>query len=356
MQGSEGMPKIIEEKKEYFSIMSARSDKQILVKELAEIWFSHIENIMRPSSYARYHSHAVKYIIPYIGNMEVGSFNKDILLSVLGFLKSEEYKEGPLSQYTIYILEGMVRSMFRYGAENNLVPEIYFGKSEYVIANKKNAMPLPGLELHNLICVIEKQEIDLQIQIMLPLYAGLSLSEVCGLKWEDVNLEMGKIYIHRNMMRIQQETGKSGNTSTVMAECELPGNVCREFIMPGKLKFLLRTASRWQQASQESYVASVNKKTGKGRKNFSYDMQADNFGMIPPDGRTLQYRLKTAGKQAGIPGLTFQMLRDTFVVMCLQAGGDVYSIAYLLGINVSAVCERYKAWLVKKDWFLKEIG
>ena len=35
--------------------MSARSDKQILVKELAEIWFSHIENIMRPSSYARYH-------------------------------------------------------------------------------------------------------------------------------------------------------------------------------------------------------------------------------------------------------------------------------------------------------------
>ena len=85
-------------------------------------------------------------------------------------------------------------------------------------------------------------------------------------------------------------------------------------------------------------------------------MQADGIGIVPPDGRTLQYRLKAAGKLAGIQGLTFQMLRDTFVVMCLQAGGDVYSIAYLLGINVYAVCERYRAWLVKKDGFLEGIG
>lgn len=323
IQGSDGMSKIIEETKEYFNIMSSGSKKPILVRELAETWFAHIENIMRPSSYARYHSHAIKYILPYIGDMEAVSFNKDILSSVLGFLKSEEYKEGSLSQYTIYILEGMVRSMFRYVAENNLVSEIYFGKSEYVIANKKDAMPLPGLELHNLICVIEKQEIDLQIQIMLPLYAGLSLSEVCGLRWEDIDLETGKIHIHRNMMRIQQKKEDTGNSATIMAECELSENVNREFIMPGKLRLLLRKIAKRHKVSEESYVASVDKKTGKGRKNFSEDMQADGIGIVPPDGRTLQYRLKAAGKLAGIQGLTFQMLRDTFVVMCLQAGGDV---------------------------------
>lgn len=355
MQGSDGMPKVIEETKEHFNIMSSGSNKPVFIKELAETWFAHIEKIMRPSSYARYHSHAVKYILPYIGDIEAGSFNKDILLSVLGFLKSEDCKEGPLSQYTIYVLEGMVRSMFRYGAENSLVPEIYFGKSEYAIVNKKDAMPLPELELHNLIYVIEKQDIDLQVQVMLPLYAGLSLSETCGLRWEDIDLETGYINIHRNMMRIQQEQGESGKSATVMTECELPENVCREFIMPGKLKILLSKTAKRQQISQKSYVAGVDKKTGKGRKNFLENPPPDGFETVPPDGRTLQYRLKAAGKQAGIPGLTFQMLRDTFVVMCLQAGGDVYSIAYLLGINVSAVCERYKAWLVKKDGFLEEI-
>ncbi len=327
MQGSDGMPKIIEETKEDFNIISSGNNKPVLVKELAEIWFAHIENIMRSSSYARYHSHAIKYILPYIGDMEAVSFNKDILLSVLGFLKSEDCKEGSLSQYTIYIIEGMVRSMFRYGAENNLLPEIYFGKSEYAIVNKKDAMPLPGVELHNFICTVEKQD-----------------------------LETGKIHIHRNMMRIQQKKGDTGNSATIMAECELSENVSREFIMPGKLRLLLRKISKRHKVSEESYVASVDKKTGKGRKNFSEDMQADGIGIVPPDGRTLQYRLKAAGKLAGIQGLTFQMLRDTFVVMCLQAGGDVYSIAYLLGINVSAVCERYRAWLVKKDGFLEGIG
>lgn len=356
MQGSDKMAKIIEKTKEYFNVMSSGNNKPVLIKELAEIWFTHIENIMRPSSYARYHSHAVKYILPYIGDMEAGTFNKDILSSVLGFLKSEDCEEGPLSQYTIYILEGMVRSMFRYGAESNLVPEIYFGKSEYAIMNKKDAMPLPGLELHNLIYIVEKEDLDLQVQVMLPLYAGLSLSEVCGLRWEDIDLETGHIHIHRNMMRIQQKTGDMDNRATIMAECELPENVCRKFIIPGKLKLLLKTAASQQHVLQKSYVAGVDKKTGKGRKNFSKDMQADGIGTVPPDGRTLQYRLKATGKQAGIPGLTFQMLRDTFVVMCLQAGGDVYSISYLLGINVSAVCERYKAWLVKKDGFLEGIG
>lgn len=126
--------------------------------------------------------------------------------------------------------------------------------------------------------------------------------------------------------------------------------------MPEKLRFLLKKASNGRKVIQESYVAGVDRKTGRGRKNLSGGMPADSTGMLPPDGRTLQYRLKAADKEAGVPWITFQVLRDTFVVMCLQAGGDVYSIAYLLGINVSAVCGRYGAWLVKNDSFLEGIG
>ena len=126
--------------------------------------------------------------------------------------------------------------------------------------------------------------------------------------------------------------------------------------MPEKLRFLLKKASNGRKVIQESYVAGVDRKTGRGRKNLSGGMPADSTGMLPPDGRTLQYRLKAAGKEAGVPWITFQVLRDTFVVMCLQAGGDIYSIAYVLGINVAAVCDRYEAWFVKKESFLSGIG
>lgn len=42
--------------------------------------------------------------------------------------------------------------------------------------------------------------------------------------------------------------------------------------------------------------------------------------------------------------------------MCLQAGGDLYSVAYILGVGTNAVYERYGQWLVKNDSFIRGIG
>lgn len=352
MQAGSGWMSHSKEKAENPKVYIANGNR-LLVKELAELWFKDIENVMKPSSCARYRSHATKYLFPYIGDMDAGSFNRKDLSDLLGFLNTGGNTEEPLSQYTIYILEGMVRSMFRYGAGKSLIPEVIFGKSEYTIVNKKEAMPLSELELGQLMNVVLKQGMDLQVQVLLPLYAGLSLSEICGLKWEDVNLETGRIHVHRNLMRIQRKTeNASGSTATVMSECELSVNECREFIMPGKLNILLKTVADKRNISKERYVAELYKKTG--RKTLDINIQ-DDSNPVPPDGRTLQYRLKAVGKQANVPELTFQALRDTFVVMCLQAGGDIYSIAYVLGINVAAVYDRYAPWLVKKENFLSII-
>ncbi|MCX4325830.1 MAG: hypothetical protein OSJ45_00835 [Lachnospiraceae bacterium] len=75
----------------------------------------------------------------------------------------------------------------------------------------------------------------------------------------------------------------------------------------------------------------------------------------PPDSRTLQYHLKNVGETAWIEDLNYQRLRDTFAVMCLQAGGDVYSVAYVMGIGTGAICDRYGQWMVLRDAFLKGI-
>ena len=338
----------------YLGHMTAGS-RSFLVKELAELWFIYIENTMKPSSCARYRNYADRYLIPYIGDMEAGGFNMDNLSGLFSFFMSEEYIEGPVSRNTASILESIIRSMFHYGAKSKLIPEIYFGKNRYMVTGKKDAVPLPELEMQELMHVLEGQENDIQVQVMLPLYAGLSLSELCGLKWEDIDLETGKINVHRNLMRIQNKTRSQDNsTATVITECELPESECREFVMPERLVFLLKTMAYKRKMPQERYVAELEKKTGRGRKTVGLSVTG-NKSLVPPDGRTLQYRLKSVGRQAGLPDLTFQSLRDTFVVMCLQAGGDIYSVAYVLGTGITAIYDRYKPWLVKKDNFLKGI-
>jgi len=327
----------------------------ILIKELAKLWFMDIKSIMRPSSYALYQSYADKYILPHIGGMAADSFNAGILSKLLGRLYTGSTgKEKALSQYTVYLLESMVRAMFHYGAEKKLVPEVLFGKAEFITVKKKEAMPLTGLEIQQLLFTVEKQGEDLQLQICLPLYTGITLSELCGLKWEDINLVTREINIHRNLVRIQHNVpqGSAGSTgmvtATTMAECELPENMCRKFIMPEKLAALLEKVEYAKKPDAKNYVAEPDKKAGRKR---SASMPAGT-----PDGRTLQYRLKVAGEKAGIKNLTFKTLRDTFAVMCLQAGGDVYSLAYIMGAGVPAVCDRYGQWFEKTDKFLKDIG
>ncbi len=331
---------------------------QILIKELAELWFLDIKSIMRPSSYAVYQSYASKYILPYIGNIQADVFNADMLSSLLRSFCNGNGSSGRkevLSQYTVYLLESMVRSMFHYGAEKKLVHEIPFGKAEFITIKKKEAVPLSELEIQKLLYIAEKQGRDLYLQVLIPLYAGVTLSELCGLKWEDVNLETGKIHIHRNLVRIQHNMTDSnrtdnngtgtGETATVLAECELPENMCRKFTMPERLCSLLRTETSDRKPAEESYIAELDKKAGRKK---SAAMPGD-----APDGRTLQYRLKVAGEKAGIKGLTFKTLRDTFAVLCLQAGGDVYTLAYVMGSGVPAVCDRYGQWMVRNDGFLK---
>ena len=155
--------------------------------------------------------------------------------------------------------------------------------------------------------------------------------------------EQGKEDIENKNDGIQKNGSK--NTATILKEFELPESECREFIMPEKLTRLLEKTAKKRKPEKEKYVASIDKKTVK-----------KEIKQPQPDGRTLQNRLKALGEQAWIPELTFKRLRDTFAVMCLQAGGDLYSVAYVLGVGTNAVCERYGQWLVKSDSFIRGIS
>lgn len=341
-------------------------ENPLLIKDLTERWLLDIKNIMKPAVYARYSRYAEKYIMPYAGNMCANTFDKTALSAMLALLQAGHSQKEPLPHYKIYSVESMVRAIIQYGAEKHLMPKISLGESEYKTQDEKYAMPLAELEVLQLVHIVEQQELDFQIQIMLPLYTGISLSEFCGLKWKDIDIQKNKIYIHRKIVHIQQKTKstKTGSTKAsgsrekkaiVLAEYKLEAS-CRDFIMPEKISNLLQAAITMKNPYKESYVAEIDKKDNKADNTSEKISETGTTEIRPPDARELQYRLKTAGEQAGIPDLTYQMLRDTFALMGLNAGGDIYSIACVMGIDVNAACERYKMWLVKDDGFMKRLG
>lgn len=340
-----------------------------LVKDLAERWLLDIKDILKASVYTRYHNYVEQYILPYVGNMRAIVFDKTALSAMLALLRAGHSQKEPLSQYMVYFVDSMMRDMFRYGAEKHLVPEIYFGKSEYKIQSKKYAMPLTELEVIRLVHVIEQQELDFQVQIMLPLYTGISLSELCGLKWKDIDIKRDKIHIRRKLMRTQNKTNKSNNSKnssminsgkskkTIIIEYQLPESSCRDFIMPEKISALLNAIKIMKNPTDERYVAEIEKKKDKTNMVSAKIPEVETDAqLLPPDAKTLQRRIKTIGEQVGISNLTCQMLRDTFAVMGLHAGGDVYNVACVMGMDANTACERYGLWLVVNDGFMKGIG
>lgn len=354
-------------------------EELFLVKDLAENWLIDIKDILKPSAYTRYRGYVEKYILPYVGNMRAVVFDKTALSAMLALLQAGHSQKEPLSQYMVYLVESMVRDMFHYGTEKHLIPEVFFGKSEYKIQSKKYAMPLTELEVMHLVHVVEQQELDLQAQIILPLYTGISLSELCGLKWKDIDMKRDRIHIRRKLMHIKHRANKNnsnkndsmiealkqnqvinsgkGKTATILMECQLPEDLCRDFIIPEKISALLNAIKVMKNPAEEQYVAEVENKKGETDRAFVKTSETDTDAkMLPPDVRTLQHRLKKAGEQVGITNLTYQMLRDTFAMMGLNAGGDVYNVACVMGIDVSTACERYGLWLEMDDRFMKGIG
>lgn len=108
---------------------SGLCNNKILVQELAELWFLDIKSVMRPSSYALYQNYAKKYILPHIGGMPAAGFNASILSEVLRSLYTgNNGKEEALSQYTVYLMESMVHSMFHYGAEKSWYQKFHLEK------------------------------------------------------------------------------------------------------------------------------------------------------------------------------------------------------------------------------------
>jgi len=155
--------------------------------------------------------------------------------------------------------------------------------------------------------------------ILLALYTGLRIGELCALTWEDVDLKEGILHISRTIRRIQ---------------CFAPDAKTKTIMVTGDVK------SR-PSVRAIPLPASILKLFIEHRKNAGGEYVFEYHGHLP-EPRTLQYRLKTLLKKADLPDINFHALRHTFAARCMEQSFDVKTLSEILGhASVKMTLDQY---------------
>lgn len=227
-------------------------------------------------------------------------------------------KTGGLSAKTVTDILTIVKSTMEYARYNNLM--VSCNLSKLTIKKKDKEMRvLCQFEQDALIRVLITDMDLYKFGVLLSLYTGIRIGELCALQWEDISIVNSTLKIRKTMQRIQETNiGAASKTKVIITE---PKSDCsiRDIPLPS---FLVEIAGQFA-GHPKAFILS-----GKRGK------------YVEP--RTMQNHFKAYIAESGIDNANFHALRHTFATRCVEVGFEIKSLSEVLGhSNVNITLNRY---------------
>ncbi len=153
--------------------------------------------------------------------------------------------------------------------------------------------------------------------ILLCLFTGIRIGELCAMKWDDINLPEKKMSVSKTMQRIRCRTATDHKTEMRILEPKSTSSI-RTIPLPDILIESLEAA----------YIPGAFLLTGESSCFV--------------ESRTMQNRFKRIMGACGIEDTIFHANRHTFATRCFELGFDVKSLSEVLGhASVAITMNRY---------------
>lgn len=226
--------------------------------------------------------------------------------------------KGALSPKTVTDILVILKSTMEYARHSNLSVICDLSKLSVKLHDKEMRVLSPK-EQESLVRVLLDETDQYKFGVLLSLYTGIRIGELCALQWEDIDTELSILKVHKTMQRIQ-ETSKGSPTKTKVIITE-PKSKCsiRDIPLP---PFLIEYAMRFK-SNAKAYVLSGT---------------SDKY--VEP--RTMQNRFKKYVAAAGIDAANYHSLRHTFATRCVEIGFEIKTLSEILGhANVNITLNKY---------------
>lgn len=218
-----------------------------------------------------------------------------------------------LAPQTVNAILIVLHSILKYGHQQYQIP---IPAIIYLSCEKREMRVLSPEEQKTLVAYLMKNMDICKLGVLVALYTGLRIGELCALKWEDV--DGNSITVRHTMQRLKKKEG-SGT--------EL-------FIGAPKTKTSLWTIPI------PSFLNEVIEGFRKADLDHAYFLASGVNDIVEP--RVLHYRFNRYLKEAGIEKANFHALRHTFATRCVEVGFEIKSLSEILGhANVQTTLNKY---------------
>lgn len=256
---------------------------------------------LKPSTLTMYRMIAQRYILPHIGYSLVSGITPATVREMVDVLNRKEFAPNTIAGAVRLLSSALNRAQDEGLIARNPCRNIRLGQQE----QKEQRVLTKAEQEHIRQIACEKN----YPAIIMGLYTGMRLGEICALRWEDIDWERQTISVRRTAQRVSKTTPAAHEPKTEITIGTPKSHTSRRVIplMPRLLEML---------------------KTQKKMSVSTYIVSADNR---PADPRQLQRQLKSVVSQLQLEEVHFHTLRHTFATRLLELGTDVKTVSVLLG-------------------------
>lgn len=292
---------------------------KILFQNLTEEWLAFKEPLVKQSTYANYVNLLKNHILPNLGNVYISSLTTQTIEKFLQakLVHGRLDGTGGLSGKTVSDLSSLLKLILQYAKKAGYFCPCDLNFSVPAVQSPQIDILQPD-EYKKLLKILAPESKPIHLGILIALYSGLRIGELCALQWKDFNFSAGTVSISKTAIRIT-DTSKNAQKKTTLL-IEKPKTKCSNRIIPLP-KDLLYFCEQAQK-TPDTFVL-----TGKSRC-MEPRVCLDNYKRIL--------------KRAGIKEHTFHALRHTFATRCIELGFDVKTLSEIMGhSNISITMQRY---------------
>lgn len=297
------------------------ADSALTLEDIASQWLEDSTLHIKESSYIKYRNIVKNHILPDLGNVPLSRLTTE---NVGAFARQKleggrKDGKGGLADKTVKDILTVLKSLCIYGAQLDVASPCRFDAIRLRRGDRRTRI-LGREESTMLGQFLLKDESLEKTGVLLSLFMGLRLGEVCALKKENVLYDEKVLQIRSTMQRLQNKRTNGGRKTKVVITKPKSEKAVRDIPIP---EFLLERLSVVGSMPKDAFLLTGN---------------TERF--IEP--RTMENIFKRYLEKCGMPHINYHALRHTFATRCIEAGFDAKSLSEILGhANVNITLNRY---------------